>query len=101
MKHSIGIFSRSHKGDYAWLVTLFSSRDFSDCVQDVRSTVISNSGFHQFIDDASQCSLGIIYHTKNRGRVNITDIPGSLYDEELDSLNKLLGKIYIDRLRES
>ncbi|XP_077303139.1 uncharacterized protein LOC143923389 [Lithobates pipiens] len=92
MKHSVGIFSRSDKGDYAWLVTLLSSSDFSDCVQDVRSTVISNSGFQQFIDDASQCSLGILYHTKNRGRVNITDIPGSLYDEELDNLNQLLGR---------
>ncbi|XP_040211878.1 uncharacterized protein LOC120942953 isoform X2 [Rana temporaria] len=105
MKHSVGIFSRSDKGDYAWLVTLFSSSDFSDCIQDVRSTVISNSGFQQFIDDASHCSLGIIYHTKNRGRVNITDISGSLYDEELDSLNQLLGRdnviVVIDDVEDS
>ncbi|XP_040211492.1 uncharacterized protein LOC120942580 isoform X2 [Rana temporaria] len=92
MKHSVGIFSRSDKRDYSWLVTLLSSSDFSDCIQDVRSTVISNSGFQQFIDDASQCSLGILYHTKNRGRVNITDISGSLYDDELDNLNQLLGR---------
>ncbi|XP_077303180.1 uncharacterized protein LOC143923397 [Lithobates pipiens] len=105
MKHSVGIFSRSDKGDYAWLVTLLSSSDFSDCIQDVRSTVISNSGFRQFIDGASQCSLGIIYHTKNRGRVNITDVPESLYDEELENLNQLLGRdnviVVIDDVEDS
>lgn len=44
------------------------------------------------MDDLSQCTFGILYHTKNRGRVNITDVEEALYDEELETISAELGK---------
>ncbi|XP_077303138.1 uncharacterized protein LOC143923387 [Lithobates pipiens] len=103
-KHKVGIFSRSDRKDYAWLTSILTSQDCSDWVQDVRSTVISNT-LTTFIDDASQCTFGILYHTKNRGGVNISDITGALYDEEMKILHELLGKgnfiVVIDDLKDS
>ncbi|XP_073491181.1 uncharacterized protein [Aquarana catesbeiana] len=57
------------------------------------------------MNDLSQCTFGILYHTKNRGRVNITNVNDSLYDEELENLNKILGKdnvfVVIDDLEDN
>ncbi|KAG8550195.1 hypothetical protein GDO81_027801 [Engystomops pustulosus] len=86
MKKPVGIFSRSDESDYSWLKTLLESQDFS-----VRSCVISNTD-SQFYKGLSQCKVGILYHTKNRGRINVTDVMDSLYDEELKDLYTRLGK---------
>ncbi|XP_040211490.1 uncharacterized protein LOC120942578 isoform X2 [Rana temporaria] len=103
-KHTVGIFSRSDRKDYSWLISVLTSQHCSDWVQDVRSTVISNT-LTTFIGDASRCTFGILYHTKNRGGVNISDITGSLYDEEMKILHDLLGKenviVVIDDLKDS
>ncbi|XP_077303175.1 uncharacterized protein LOC143923394 isoform X3 [Lithobates pipiens] len=87
----VGIFSRSSSDDYSWLVELLKSNYFRETVQEVRPCYIFNNGFQQFVNDLSQCTIGILYHTKNRGRINITDVHDSLYDEELENLNKILG----------
>ncbi|XP_040211874.1 uncharacterized protein LOC120942951 isoform X2 [Rana temporaria] len=97
----VGIFSRSSSEDYSWLVELLKSKK---TIIEVRPCYISNNGF-QFMDDLSQCTFGILYHTKNRGRVNITNVTDSLYDEELENLNKILGKdnviVVVDDLEDS
>ncbi|XP_077303167.1 uncharacterized protein LOC143923390 isoform X28 [Lithobates pipiens] len=104
-KHSVGIFSRSSDEDYSWLVELLTSENFRNSIQDVKPCYISNNGFQRFIDDLSECTLGILYHTKNRGRVNITNVNDSLYDEELGYLEQMLGKdnviVVIDDLEDS
>ncbi|KAM8962452.1 LOW QUALITY PROTEIN: uncharacterized protein RCH25_037997 [Pelodytes ibericus] len=100
-KHTVGIFSRSAEGDYSWLQTLLTSGGF----REVRPCYISNSGRRQFREDVSRCTFAILYHTKNRGRVNVTDVTDSLYDEELRYLSEELGRervlVLIDDLEDS
>ncbi|XP_068120826.1 uncharacterized protein [Hyperolius riggenbachi] len=104
-KHLACIFSRSNKSDYSWLTQLLTSRDLSDQIQEVTSSFISNNGFQQLINDASTCTLGILYHTRNRGTINITDVQGALYNEELEYLQQLLGQdnvmVIIDDVEDS
>ncbi|XP_041433463.1 uncharacterized protein LOC108703975 isoform X2 [Xenopus laevis] len=103
-KHKVGIFSRSAEDDYRWLHRFIIS-EFSDYVQRVRPCYISNTGRRQFWEDVSQCTVAILYHTKKRGRINITDVQGSLYDEELQYLAEQLGKdkvmVVVDDLEDS
>ncbi|XP_072273203.1 uncharacterized protein [Pyxicephalus adspersus] len=89
---TVGIFSRSAESDYAWLVTLLKSPKFLNFVDDVRPFYISNKKYEDFYQAVSKCSFGILYHTKNRGRVNITNVTDSLYDREIEVLSSVLGK---------
>ncbi|XP_069840798.1 uncharacterized protein [Dendropsophus ebraccatus] len=101
----IRIFSRDAEVQYSWLMTLLGLEVFRDCVQSVRPCYISNTGFLQFYEDVNRCTFGILYHSKNRGRINVTNIEGSLYDEELEHLSSRLGKekviVVIDDLEDS
>ncbi|XP_075037370.1 uncharacterized protein LOC142098422 [Mixophyes fleayi] len=103
--HTVGIFSRSPESEYKWLIVQLNSSSFQSVVQDVRACYISNNRFWQFREDVSQCTFGILYHTKNRGRINITDVPDSLYDAELEYMSEELGNskviVVVDDLENS
>ncbi|XP_073502146.1 uncharacterized protein [Phyllobates terribilis] len=98
----VGIFSRSAESEYDWLKRMLESESF---VKSVRPYYISNNGFSEFSDIVSRCDFGILYHTQNRGRVNLTDVTDSLYDEELKELFAKLEKknviVVIDDLKDS
>ncbi|XP_073416747.1 uncharacterized protein [Dendrobates tinctorius] len=104
-KYNVGIFSSSADRDYAWLRALLTTEDFRDHILSVKPCFISNNGFQQMSEDLSHCTFGILYHTKKKGRVNITDVTDSLYDEELLQLSTTLGKrntiVIIDDLEDS
>ncbi|CAI9617825.1 unnamed protein product, partial [Staurois parvus] len=53
---------------------------------------ISNNGEEQFMEAVSRCTFGILYHTKNSGRINIVDVTDNLYNKELRYLSERLGK---------
>ncbi|XP_063791165.1 uncharacterized protein LOC134945656 isoform X2 [Pseudophryne corroboree] len=95
----VAIFSRSEENDYRWLLSILSE-DFT-----VGTFLISNSNHLQFIQEVRNCRFAILYHTKNRGRVNITNVTDSLYDEEIKVLSRELGKnqviVVIDDLEDS
>ncbi|XP_063789060.1 uncharacterized protein LOC134944413 [Pseudophryne corroboree] len=97
----VGIFSREDKSNYNWLVRFLLT---IGAVRDVRPVYISNN-FLPFIEEASKCTFAILYHSKTRGRVNVTDVTDSLYDEELKHLSNLYGKtkvlVVIDDLEDS
>ncbi|XP_073505104.1 uncharacterized protein [Phyllobates terribilis] len=104
--HWVGIFSRSTERDYSWVVKKLRSEEFNSLVLNVKSCFIyNNQNFQEFIEDINQCTVGILYHSKNRGRVNITNVTDSLYDEELETLHMILGKrnvlVVIDDLEDS
>ncbi|MEE6510587.1 hypothetical protein FKM82_030563 [Ascaphus truei] len=66
---------------------------------------ISSNGFQQFRQDVSKYKLAIVYHTKTRGRINVSDVTDALYDEELKYLSSKLGQeniiVVIDDLEDS
>ncbi|CAI9623650.1 unnamed protein product [Staurois parvus] len=53
---------------------------------------ITNNNSSEFRDRVSKCSFAILYHSKTRGRLNITDVTDSLYDNEVTHMSKALGK---------
>ncbi|XP_053550987.1 uncharacterized protein LOC128642294 isoform X2 [Bombina bombina] len=101
----VGIFSRSSRTDYNWLTTHLKSEAFQNLVEDVKPFFISNSNGKEFRNTVAECNFGILYHTKKRGRVNVTDVTDSLYDYELNYMSDILGKrnviVVIDDLQES
>ncbi|XP_069591210.1 uncharacterized protein [Ranitomeya imitator] len=101
-KVKVGIFSRSAESEYEWLKTRLTSESF---VKSVRPCCITNNGSSEFSSSVSRCDFGILYHTQNRGRVNLTDVTDSLYDEELQYLSSRLEKknviVVIDDLTDS
>ncbi|XP_069591213.1 uncharacterized protein [Ranitomeya imitator] len=101
-KVKVGIFSRAVESEFEWLKTKLESQSF---VKSVQPYYISNSGMPEFSSGESRCDFGILYHTKNRGRVNLTDVTDSLYDEELEEMSLTLEKknviVVIDDLTDS
>eukprot|EP00079_Xenopus_tropicalis_P030709 XP_012826909.1 PREDICTED: uncharacterized protein LOC100487625 [Xenopus tropicalis] len=104
-KHlTVGICSRESSETYNWLVTLLKTDDFRNKVTDTRPVYVSNT-FSQFRSDVSGCTFAILYHSKRRGRINVTDVTDSLYDQELEHLSQSLGRkkviVVIDDLEDS
>ncbi|XP_040211823.1 uncharacterized protein LOC120942927 [Rana temporaria] len=99
MAQIVGIFSRSGETDYAWL----TDRLGEHC--EVLTVCITNNNRNELILRSNQCQWVILYHTKHRGRVNITDVTDSLYDSEIDLLSDRHGKshvlVVIDDLEDS
>ncbi|XP_066433156.1 uncharacterized protein [Eleutherodactylus coqui] len=84
----VGIFSREDESCYQWLSDkLLEIRN----VRDVRSVIITNNSL-TFYEEASKCNFAILYHSKTRGRINVTDVNDSLYDLELQHLNTVHGR---------
>ncbi|XP_075687100.1 uncharacterized protein LOC142656103 isoform X2 [Rhinoderma darwinii] len=90
MEHGPGscirIFSRSDENEYRWLADVLRE-DWP-----VSPFIITNRNFSSFSDAVYRCSFGILYHSRNRGRVNITNVTDSLYDEEVRTMSAALGK---------
>ncbi|XP_077129832.1 uncharacterized protein LOC143785055 isoform X2 [Ranitomeya variabilis] len=101
----VGIFSRSSITDYSWIEKELTSADVSPVVSGVRPFYISNNQTGKFYEELGLCSFGILYHTKNRGRVNVTNVTDSLYDEELAAMSLILRRenviVVIDDLNNS
>lgn len=100
-KASVGIFSREHASCYKWLIDFLLD---SSLVRDVNFFCISNKSLN-LTKEIHQCTFAILYHTKNRGRINVTDVTDSLYDDELQALSEILGRknvvVVIDDLEDT
>ncbi|XP_077350331.1 uncharacterized protein LOC144000396 [Lithobates pipiens] len=94
-KVMVGIFSRESDETYSWLVDLLISPRFRSVVQDVRPVLVSNTvcgHSTQLAQEIGKCYFAILYHTKKRGRLNVTNVDDSLYDQELRHLSEKLGR---------
>ncbi|XP_072273158.1 uncharacterized protein [Pyxicephalus adspersus] len=100
MEPVVGIFSRDGVSEYSWLLKSLNSEYY-----EVLPFCISNDNHHKFIQQIKKCQFAILYHTRNRGRINITDVTDSLYDVEIQTLSQILGKdrviVVIDDLEDS
>ncbi|XP_041433328.1 uncharacterized protein LOC121398308 isoform X6 [Xenopus laevis] len=85
---AVGIFSRSGEDEYLWLVNALRD-DTNICPQPF---VITNSNASAFRESVRTNTSAILYHSIKRGRLNITDVTDSLYDDELQVLSSILGK---------
>ncbi|XP_056391576.1 uncharacterized protein LOC130284812 [Hyla sarda] len=86
MAGSIGIFSRSGEDEYRWLMDGLRGK------WSVSPFVITNRNYSVFCEEIYRRSFGILYHSRNRGRVNITDVTDSLYDREVRTMSEALGR---------
>ncbi|XP_073491503.1 guanylate-binding protein 5-like isoform X2 [Aquarana catesbeiana] len=95
-KHVVGIFSRSPQREHYWLRDLLKSAAFQGQVQEVKYGYIqdnlSGNARKMFEWEVSECTFGILCHSKRNERALITDVPGSLYDYYLKHLSSRLGK---------
>lgn len=91
-KHLVGIFSMDGEENYRWVTDLLLSPGFRPLVHDVRPVNISSGAPWRLAEEISKCTFAILYHTQNRGRLNITDVTDSLYDQELRELCKRRGR---------
>ncbi|KAM3917663.1 uncharacterized protein RB166_016614 [Leptodactylus fuscus] len=87
----VGISSRSSEKDLQWLLD-FIRNMFCQTVADVKYLQITNNNSLEWERKVRSCSVGILYHTKRQGRLNITNVEGALYNEELKYLSKTLGR---------
>ncbi|XP_073416606.1 uncharacterized protein [Dendrobates tinctorius] len=101
----VGIFSRSATVDYEWLMTALKSPMFTGLVAEPRPVYISNRDEHHFRKAVQDCDFAILYHTKNRGRINIINVTDSIYDEELTYMASSKGRdnviVLVDDLEKS
>ncbi|XP_075037516.1 uncharacterized protein LOC142098577 [Mixophyes fleayi] len=88
IKAVVGIFSHEDQSTYEWLIRFLLS---SSAVKDVRPVYIPRDSWN-IRHEIPQCTFAILYHTKNRGRLNITDVTDSLYDRELELLHQILKR---------
>lgn len=91
----VGIFSRESDETYYWLINLLLSPQFRSVVQDVRPVLVSNvmcGHSTQLTQEIDKCNFAILYHTRRRGRLNVTNVTDSLYDQELRHLSEKLGR---------
>uniref|UniRef100_A0A8C5QIC0 Uncharacterized protein n=1 Tax=Leptobrachium leishanense TaxID=445787 RepID=A0A8C5QIC0_9ANUR len=91
-KHTVGIISRCQESDLKWLVDLLRSDPFEGIVGDVRHLLITNTNAREWKSRAERCTVGILYHTKRHGRVNVTDVPNAMYEEELTFISERYGR---------
>ncbi|XP_075037518.1 uncharacterized protein LOC142098578 isoform X2 [Mixophyes fleayi] len=82
---AVGIFSRESADCYRWLIDHLHT--FLP-VENVQTVIINNRS--SLFTDGISCA--ILYHTKNRGRINVTDVTDSLYGENLEVLSRKLGR---------
>ncbi|XP_077129820.1 uncharacterized protein LOC143785047 [Ranitomeya variabilis] len=94
-KFVVGVFSREDSSTYQWLIDLLLSAEFHTLVKDVRPVAITNAacgGSGKLAEEIKKCTFSILYHSKRRGRLNITNVTDSLYDQELRDLSMILGR---------
>lgn len=85
-RYVVGIFSRAAESDYSWLKNLLVKNG-----KNVESFYIGKSD-EKFKKDIDKCRFGILYHSITSGRLNITNVTDSMYDNHLKLMSNLLEK---------
>lgn len=103
-RNKVAICSRDSEQNYEWLIDFLEKRMCEQTKIEARPVYITND-MSKFRQEVSRYNFAILYHTKKRGRINITNVTDSLYDEELKFLHNTFGKqkvvVVIDDLEKS
>ncbi|XP_041433095.1 uncharacterized protein LOC121398242 [Xenopus laevis] len=87
----VGISSRCQQDQFQWMIDMLTSH-LSELVTEVKYYPITNENSDEWKKEVKGCSFGILYHSLKHGRINITDVEGSLYDKELLYMSQCLDK---------
>ncbi|XP_077306040.1 uncharacterized protein LOC143925339 [Lithobates pipiens] len=82
---TVGIFSRDDPTNYKWLTDFLCTFVRAG---DVTPVLISNWSKIE----PQKYTFTNLYHSRTRGRINVTDVTDALYNNELETLYKTLGK---------
>lgn len=86
----VGITTRCSEYNIQWLKD-FLKEKFQDLILDVEHFLITNTNRYEWEKNVNKYSAVILYHTQRQGRVNITNVEGEVYNEELNFLCHKLG----------
>ncbi|XP_018429396.1 PREDICTED: uncharacterized protein LOC108801988 [Nanorana parkeri] len=90
----VAICSRDSEENYNWLKDFLEKRMCRKTKIEVHPVYITNNT-SQFYKEVSGYHFAILYHTKKRGRINITNVTDSLYDQELQHLSGKFGRNHV------
>ncbi|XP_068102771.1 golgin subfamily A member 6-like protein 6 [Hyperolius riggenbachi] len=90
-KAMVGITSRSAENNLQWLIDYLNT-EFYSIISPVTYLPITNTNQYDWERNIRKCTVGILYHTTCQGRINITDVDGALYQDELSYMHNTLGK---------
>lgn len=100
----VAICSRDCEENYEWLKDFLENRMCKRTKIEVHPVYITNNT-SQFYKEVAGYHCAILYHTKKRGRINITNVTDSLYDQELKFLSEKFGRkrvtVVVDDLENS
>lgn len=91
-KLDVAVTSRAAEVNAQWLINHLRSPTYRGLLGRVTYLPISNRNQAEWRSEMRGHSFSILYHSKNQGRINLTDVTDSLYDLELQELSETLGK---------
>ncbi|XP_069840819.1 uncharacterized protein [Dendropsophus ebraccatus] len=91
-KLDVTVTSRAAECNALWMINHLRSQTYRDLLGRVTYLPITNSNQAEWRSEMEKHSFSILYHTKNQGRINLTDVTDSLYDLELRELSETLGR---------
>ncbi|KAM5151641.1 uncharacterized protein ACMZJ9_009875 [Mantella aurantiaca] len=104
-KCRVAICSRDSEQNYEWLKDFLERRMCKNTRIEARPVYITNNTCQFQEEVSSGYDFAILYHTKKRGRINLTNVTDSLYDDELGFLYRTFGQkkvvLVIDDLENS
>ncbi|XP_056391126.1 uncharacterized protein LOC130284627 isoform X2 [Hyla sarda] len=91
-KLDVAVTSRAAESNALWMINHLRSQMYRDLLGRVTYLPIANSNQSEWRSEIQKHSFSILYHTRNHGRINLTDVTDSLYDLELQELSETLGR---------
>lgn len=91
-KLDVTVTSQAAEDNALWLINHLRSPMYRGLLGKVTYLPISNRNQAEWRSEIQKHSFSILYHSKNQGRINLTDVTDSLYDLELQELSETLGR---------
>eukprot|EP00079_Xenopus_tropicalis_P038940 XP_017952711.1 PREDICTED: uncharacterized protein LOC100487466 [Xenopus tropicalis] len=104
-KLNVSVTTRASEDNVLWILNHLRSHPYRGLLGKVTYLPITNTNKNEWRSEVEKTSFALLYHSQNHGRLNITDVTDSLYDNELHHLSDQLGRqnviVVIDDLKKS